>query len=105
MTELIVPEPPDPGNSPNDLICPIAGCRARCSFSSARFQVWCPTCGWQHDLTSSQHAELVDALLGISDLPLAQYLLILATQCVGALGDHQTPLAVAPVYRVEGGVR
>ena len=74
MSKRIVPDSPDPGNSPSDLICPVAGCRALCSFSSARFQVYCPTCGWRHDLTYTQHAELVDALLGISDLVIANFL-------------------------------
>jgi len=37
-------------------------------------QVYCPTCGWRHDLTYTQHAELVDALLGISDLVIANFL-------------------------------
>lgn len=43
MSKRIVPNLPVSGNGQSDLICPVASCRAGCSFSSARFQVYCPS--------------------------------------------------------------
>ncbi len=88
-----------------DLICPQPGCRSGGYFSSPAERVWCPTCGWALTLTREQTTEIAEALLGISELPVAQYLLILATQRAGVPCDHQAPVAAAPVYRVAGGVR
>src|SRR6476469_1230853 len=64
-----------------DLICPQPACRSGCYFSSPAHRVWCPTCGWALNLTTEQTIEITEALLGISDLPIAQYLIILAAQC------------------------
>lgn len=87
-----------------DLICPQLACCSGCYCSSPATRVWCPTCGWAVTLTTEQTTELTEALLGISDLPIAQYLIILDTQ-----RDASTPLslradaAISPAYRVEGG--
>jgi len=80
MSKRIVPDQAESGKCLPDLICPQPACRARCCLVPARFQIHCPTCGWGCALTYPQQAELLDALHGISDLPLAAYLQILAAQ-------------------------
>jgi hypothetical protein len=62
-----------------DLHCPRPECRSGCYFSSAGQRVWCPVCGWSYSLSAEQAAELADAVGGITDLPIAQYLQILAS--------------------------
>ena len=59
-----------------DLPCP--HCQSACAFSSTDHRVRCQGCGWSHTLTDAEHSELVDAVLGISDLNLAAYLLVLS---------------------------
>ena len=63
---------PSPPEQPRDLICP--DCRAVCHFSSAQMRIHCPTCNWAHSLTYVQHAELLDAILGIATINLPAYL-------------------------------
>lgn len=89
-----------------DLACPRPACRANCYFSSQAERIWCPTCGWIMNLTAEQATEITEALLGISELPIAQYLLILASAQDDPTQDTLdlvTEDRTAPAYRVEGG--
>ena len=90
--------------SPTDLICPQTACRSGCYFSTQAARVWCPTCGWALTLTLEQTTEITEALLGISDLPIGQYLLILNAQCEPPTAwSLPADDSTGPAYRVEGG--
>lgn len=88
------------------LICPQPDCRAACTFASEARQIICPTCGWQHSLSAGEYDDLLDALDGISDLPIAAYLQILAAQdspappppCGGAFPQGTRAGDLLPVF-------
>jgi len=67
-----------PRNPHADLLCP--DCRREVAFSSAKGRIWCLLCGWQHTLTADQARDLVDALAGITTLPVPAYLHLLTLQ-------------------------
>jgi len=84
-------------NPPSDLICP--RCFAACTFSSTVRRVACLHCGWAVVLTDIQHTEIIEALTGVTTLPLPAYLQVLALTAPappsgGAFGGHRTPLAL-----------
>ncbi len=83
MCNLILTDSAPSRNPTSDLICP--RCYAVCSFSSAACCVRCIACAWAVTLTPDQHAELVEALTGISPLPVPAYLQILALQAPAAV--------------------
>ena len=78
MCNLILSDSRPACNPSSDLICP--RCYAACTFSSTTRQVACLTCGWAVALTDTQHAEIVEALSGITTLPVPAYLHLLALQ-------------------------
>jgi len=65
-----------------DLLCPT--CHATCAFSSATRRVRCLGCGWTVTLAPDEATDLVDALAGITTLPLPAYLHVLAQAAVPA---------------------
>jgi len=77
-----------PRNPHADLICPT--CHATCAFSSATRCVRCLSCGWVVTLTPDKASELVDALAGITTLPVPAYLHLLTLQDL-----HSVPNAVS----------
>jgi len=84
-------------NPSSDLICP--RCYCTCSFSSAIRRVACLACRWAVALTDAQAAEIVEALTGVTTLPLPTYLQVLATTAPapspgGAFGGWRTSLTL-----------
>src|SRR5689334_13470881 len=75
-----------------DLICP--QCRGTCTFSSEQQFVAC-RCGWHHTLTDEQHTDLLDAIMGITDLNVPAYLTILAA------GKQSPPPAAGWLARLD----
>jgi len=76
MCKFILSDSSGSRNPTTDLICP--RCYSICTFSSTARRVACLTCGWAVVLTNEQHAEIVEALAGITTLPIAAYLTVLA---------------------------
>ena len=72
MSKPIIPDPSPKHNSSEDLICPT--CRATCSFHSGTRRVACIGCGWAATLTPAQNADLLNAILGITELPIPAFL-------------------------------
>ena len=96
MCAIIVPDSRAACNPPSDLICP--RCYSTCSFSSPARRVACVGCGWTIALTDTQHAEIVEALAGVTTQPLPSYLQVLAATAPaspsgGAFG-RLTPLVL-----------
>ncbi len=75
MCNPIVADSYDSCNPPSDLLCP--ACHALCAFSSRVRQVRCLACGWTVTLAPDEATDLVDALAGITSLPLPAYLHVL----------------------------
>ena len=76
MGKHSIQPPPDLTQPPpGDFICPVPTCRATCAFSAQARCVTCRVCGLVLHLTAEQTAELVDAVLGISELHIPAYLL------------------------------
>jgi len=75
MCDPIVADLCDSCNPPTDLLCP--ACRHTCAFSSAAHRVRCLACGWAVTLAPDEAADLIDALAGITALPLPAYLHVL----------------------------
>ena len=84
MCNLILSDSSSSRNPTSDLICP--HCYTVCSFSSATRRVACVRCGWVVTLTPEQHAEIVEALAGITTLPVAAYLAVLALTAPPTVG-------------------
>jgi len=82
MCDPIVPDLDSARNPPTDLICP--ACRHTCAFSSAVRRVRCLACGWTVTLAPDEARDLVDALAGITTLPVPAYLHVLAQAAVVA---------------------
>ena len=97
MCKLILSDSSSSRNPTSDLICP--HCYTACSFASAARRVACVGCGWAVALTDAQAAEIVEALTGVTTLPLPAYLQVLATTAPtshagGTFGGWWTPLAL-----------
>jgi len=84
MCNLILSDSISSRNPTSDLICP--QCHSSCTFSATARRVICLTCGWAVVLTNEQHTEMVEALTGITTLPVAAYLTVLALAAPPAVG-------------------
>jgi len=76
MCNLILSDSISSRNPTSDLICP--QCHSSCTFSTTARRVICLACSWTVALTAEQLAEIVEALAGITTLPVGTYLTVLA---------------------------
>jgi len=84
MCNLILSDSASARNPQPDLLCP--RCYAACSFASTACRISCLGCGWAIVLTNEQHVEIIEALVGITTLPIAAYLMVLALAGSPAVG-------------------
>jgi len=97
MCAIIVPDSPITCNPRSDRICP--RCYNICAFACDTHRVARTECGWAVALTDTQHAEIVEALAGVTTLPLPAYLQVLAATAPASpsgdtFGGWRTSLAL-----------